>query len=285
MESLDYLAVPPEERPDLLASAPHSAADRAAVELAADRLVASIGPSDPANAARLTEPPAGYTAPVGYFGAHVCLALLDAARGNHAALGISEEVSRRSLGAFSNNLSRHRRIYGRGGLDGPEWVPRVFQGIVFHLGRLVFDRVRLGPALAAATGGAPHDPAIGVHIPPTGPLRRDECLDSFARAADFFPRYFPAEPAQVARCRSWLMDRQLARYLPAQSNLVRFHELFTPCDDPRPGDEAIVEWVFETAAPADWDALTPRTTLERAVLEHLRGGGHWQVALGWRPFR
>lgn len=282
MDALDYLAVPPAERPDLLASAPRTAADRAAVDAAAASLAGSIGTVD---AVRLPEPPAGYAAPVEYFGAHVCLALLDAARGNHAALGIGDEVSRRSLGAFGNNLSRHRRIYGRGGLDGPDWVLRVFQGLVFHLGRLVFDRVQLGSALAAATGGAPDDPAIGVHIPPTGRLLREACLDSLACAAEFFPRYFPGEPARVACCRSWLMDRQLARYLPPESNLVRFLELFTPCEDPEPGDEAIVEWVFETPDPADWAALTPRTTLERGILEHLRGGGHWQVALGWRPLR
>ncbi len=34
-------------------------------------------------------------------------------------------------------------------------------------------------------------------------------------------------------------------------------------------------------APDSLDELTRHTTLERAVVQHLRGGRHWQTRTGW----
>ncbi|HEY1969311.1 MAG TPA: acyltransferase domain-containing protein [Pseudonocardia sp.] len=278
IDALNFLAVPADEREELLASAPGNPADRLAVRRAADAVAEALRSAEP----RLPGPPVGYRAPAHYFYAHVCLALLPEARRFHHLLGIPEEISRHSFQAFSDNLRRHRRIHRRGGLDGPEWVLRVFHGAVYRLGRLNFERATLGDTLASVTGGAADNPAIGVHIPSGGPLLRTQCLDSLSAAAEFFPRHFPHEPVSIAHCRSWLMDVQLADYLCAESNIVSFLRLFTTCDDPQPGDEAIVWWVFQVPDPQNWRSLQPRTRLQHAVLEHLHAGRHWRVDLGWR---
>jgi GNAT-like C-terminal domain/N-acyltransferase N-terminal domain len=279
--ALDFLQVNDAERGELIESAPLTEADRAAVRAAATQLAPGIGTLAPVDAAPF-DPPAGYGASTPYFSAHVCLALLPAAREFHRARGVPDDISRRSLGSLANNLNRHRRIYGCGGLDSPEWVFKVFRGIVYHLGRLVFNRDRVGAEVAQASGHDPAEPALGVHIPPIGPLRQAECLESFDRAAGFFAEYFPDEPVELAHCRSWLMDPQLARYLAADSNIVTFGRLFELIDAPEPGDDAIIRWVFEAPEPQDWRALSASSSLHRAVLRHLARGGHWQVGLGWR---
>lgn len=219
-----------------------------------------------------------------FFYAHVAMTLLPTVRAYHRERGVPDDISWRTLGALGSNFARYRRIYGRGGLDGVPWVVRVYRGLVFHVGRLVFERARVGPVIGP---GRPDDNAIGVHIPPTGPLSPEACDDAFAGAKAFFEQHFPNENPELARCRSWLLDPTLAEYLGPNSNIVKFGRRFHLVEhdaEPQSGDRAIVRWVFEVPDPADYAALTGTTTLERAVLRHLRSGGHWREQWGWLPW-
>ncbi|HVX46228.1 MAG TPA: acyltransferase domain-containing protein [Mycobacteriales bacterium] len=219
-------------------------------------------------------------APDPFFYAHVCLALLPAVRAYHRERGVPDPISWASLAALGNNLARHRRIYGAGGLDGPQWAVRVFRGLVFRIERLVFERTRLGPEVAEATGANENDDALGIHIPPGGPLDPAGCDAAFTAAVEFFTRHFPEDRLGRAHCRSWLLDPQLAEYLPPTSNLARFAGRFQLVPAGYTDDRSIVRWVFEVADPSDLDALEPVTTLERAIVEHLRAGRHWRIELG-----
>lgn len=219
-------------------------------------------------------------APDAFFYAHVCLALLPAVRAYHQDHGIPDPISWASLSALGSNLARYRRIYGEGGLDGPQWVVRVFRGLAFRIGRLVFERTRVGPYVAAATGADENADALGIHIPPAGPLDPARCDAAFASAVDFFSRHFPGDQVRHAHCRSWLLDPQLAEYLPPTSNLVQFAGRFEAVPAGYTDDRAIVRWVFEAADPTDLDGLEPETTLERAILRHLRAGRHWRIEMG-----
>jgi hypothetical protein len=42
----------------------------------------------------------------------------------------------------------------------------------------------------------------------------------------------------------------------------------------------LLSFVFHRKEP-DLDALPQETTLQRAVVAHLRGGGHWHGRTGW----
>jgi hypothetical protein len=260
-----------------MASRPRDTVLREQIETTADGIAQTLGQRNVRP--RLAEPPDG--ADPFYF-AHVCLALLPAVRRYHRDRGIPDEISWATLSALASNLARHRRIYGIGGLDGPQWVVRVYRGLVYRLGRLVFERTELGPQVAAVRPGyGAADPALGVHIPPAGPLTPELSDDAFGQVVPFFARHFPEDVLTVAHCRSWLLDPQLADYLPDTSNLVRFARRFRPLGDGDAGDSAIVRWIFEVPNPAELDTLAPSTTLERAVLGHLQAGHHWRVRLGW----
>lgn len=68
--------------------------------------------------------------------------------------------------------------------------------------------------------------ALDVHIPGAVPLDPEVCEDSYGRAQEFFDTYFPSPVRRVAVCSSWLLDDQLAEYLPATANIVRFQRAF-----------------------------------------------------------
>jgi hypothetical protein len=183
-------------------------------------------------------------------------------------------------------------MYGTASFDRPGWLSLHFRGLLFRLGRLQFQRGRFPPdwpndASAPERDGTGDHPgpgalALNVHIPESGgPLSPDACSTSFVQARNLFARSFPEEPYRLARCTSWLLDPQLAAYLPPTSNIVRFQERFHLVAGGANGDAEVMRFVFRQVEPT-LDALPRRTTLERAAVEHLRAGQHWQVRSGWR---
>jgi hypothetical protein len=123
-----------------------------------------------------------------------------------------------------------------------------------------------------------------VHIPEARPLDPEGCDDSFAQARSFFPRYFPEHGFRVATCTSWLLDDQLAQYLLPSSNIVRFQRRFHLLPGAVDGDQDIFWFVYHRG-PAAIDSLDPRSTLERAIVAHVRSGQHWRVRTGWLELR
>ncbi len=222
----------------------------------------------------------------------VYLALLPAVRRFHDQRGIPESISWRSLGdALTVVLRQHRERTGEGGLGRFGWtLPLRVRGVDYRIGRLAYN---LG---TVSLGNRPCGYVLGVHIPPGGPLDIDASLASMEAARAFFERHFPDCPFAWFACESWLMDPQLAEYLDARSNIVRFQRLFTilPLAEGMGatdrGDDDMLGYVFGGAAdgsPAEdqLDRLPQGSTLQRAFVRHLRAGRHWHVRTGWRPVR
>ncbi|TMG50253.1 MAG: hypothetical protein E6H89_11275 [Chloroflexi bacterium] len=97
------------------------------------------------------------------------------------------------------------------------------------------------------------------------------------RAAHVADAFREGEPTL---CTSWLLDPQLAEYLAPDSNIVRFGRRFTLVGDGYDGDADVLRFVFHRIAPRI-DDLPQRTTLERAIVAHLRAGSHWRNRTGW----
>ncbi|GHO48082.1 acyltransferase domain-containing protein [Ktedonospora formicarum] len=222
------------------------------------------------------------------FYVYVFLATLPAVQALHQERGIPAEVVQATLADLGEHLAIHRRIFGTAGLDVPEWFTLHFRGILYRLGRLHFERWRFSSKWPIydrpndPSWPTPGAPALSLHIPESGgsisPAALDEAL---GLARDFFARYFPEEDYHFARCSSWLLDPQLAEYLPATSNVVQFQQRFHLV----PGiiasdDDDVMRFVFRRFKP-DLNELPQRTTLERAVVAHLRTGKHWQGRAGW----
>ncbi|WP_307865648.1 acyltransferase domain-containing protein [Streptomyces montanisoli] len=224
-----------------------------------------------------------------YLPVYVYVAALPVVRAHHRERGVPDEIGRRTLADLGRQLAVHRRRYGTGGLTSPGWPALHFRGELYQLGRLQFERAGLGARTAAAVSAAgaaasAGDPCLSLHIPDfLGPLAPGAVDASLARAKAFFSRHFPEDRATAATCHSWLLDPQLAGYLPPESNIMRFQSRFRPArpgEAPETDDRDPVGFVFGDPR-LDHDRLPRRTTLERAIGDHLRAGRHWHAGHGW----
>ncbi|MFF1282087.1 acyltransferase domain-containing protein [Streptomyces sp. NPDC058299] len=292
-ELLLDLAVPHEDINELVARRRRVTADPGTLRLLTDCVEELLRePWDTGRTPDLAEPFAAAPAELAdVFPVYVFLAALPRTRAYHRARGIPAEISRRTLADLGRHMAAYRGRHGRTGVQSRRWLVRHFRGELYQLGRLQFERARLGDrdarvTAAAGLDAAPGTPCLNLHIPDFhGPLTPSACDRSLALARAFFPLHFPGERPGAVLCHSWLLDPQLRRHLPAGSGIVRFQERFRiACDETVPADAEPVRFVFgDPDLPVA--GLPRRTSVERAVGDHLRAGGHWYIGHGWFPFR
>lgn len=124
------------------------------------------------------------------------------------------------------------------------------------------------------------DPALGVHIPATGPMPHEECGDSFRQACRFFPAHFPDRPWRAFTGNSWLLDPQFERRLPESSNIARFLKEMYLFPIPKANASQHFERVFgkqyENLPPERIDEAPQTTSLQRVLVQHVKAGGRWR---------
>ena len=232
---------------------------------------------------------------------------LPAVRAYHRRRGVPAAVTEATLADLGRHVAIHRRMFGTTGVDSPGWMTVHLRGLLYECGSLQYEPARFRarqPAQAGAgqsgagqagtgqagtgqsgTGPADDEPVLSVHIPEGAPLSTDSVLASLGEARDLFAAHFPDPPRRFAVCHSWLLDDQLAEYLPETSNIVRFQRLFRLVPGGADGDRDVLTFVFRKpdAGQDELGGLPQRTTLDRAVVAHLRSGRHWRVRSGWLP--
>lgn len=194
------------------------------------------------------------------------LALVDVALKFHRDHGVPDDVTWLSLSDLGRNLAIDRRMNREGWPVMQSWLTLHVRGAVYELGRLQFHR-----------GGA----TLDLHIPETGPMTPEAVDASLDRARAFFPRHFPGETYTAFACGSWLLDPQLAEYLPDDSNIVRFQRRFElePYEESEgiDADVEVLRFAFRSLT-TPLDRLPRGTVLQRAIIDHLKAGRHWR----WR---
>lgn len=283
---LRELDVPEEDIPGVLASRPDPERDPELwwlLERCVATLVSTMGRVE-----RISWFPSPYDI-VGmnpYFFIHVFVATLPYTRRYHRQHGVPEEIARATLADLGRNIRVNHKRYGEGGLEVAGWLMLHFRGLIYQLGRLQFERARMwGAAVSSATAHGENVSsdtlALSVHIPDfLGPMTPEACNASFDAARAFFPEHFPEEHYHYAMCSSWLLDPHLKEYLSPTSNIVHFQNRFEVAETDTHADSLVLQFVFGPA-PDDLDTLPQRTSLERAVVTHLKLGGHWQFCPGW----
>ena len=96
---------------------------------------------------------------------------------------------------------------------------------LFRIGRLQFCHTMAGKAYPEY-GIKETDGTLDVHIPADGRLDIDECRRSLAMAEEFYAKYYPEKQYTYFNCHSWLLDETLKKYLPPDSNIIRFGDMF-----------------------------------------------------------
>ena len=207
------------------------------------------------------------------------LARLPEVRALHAGRAIPAAVTKATLLDMEVWLRDYRQKHGAWGFDQVTWTQLHFSGRLYALGRLQFEIAAFDlPVVPGVLVSG--DPVLFVHIPATGKLDDAACGQSFRQAGEFFPRHFPEYAFKAFVCESWMLDRQLERWLPAKSNLVRFLRRFHPLAIPGATDEQMWERVFGGRV-ANLATAPRATALQRAMLDHIAAGGQWRKAAGY----
>ncbi len=293
-EILERLACPPEAVADAVATLPDPERDPERfwlLERCRARLLAGMGQPALARGA-WPKLPSSLGAPGGCFYLHLVLALFDDVRAEHHRLGVPDDVSIATLADLGRHVAIERASTGRTGVDEPWWMTLHLRAILIEVGRLQYSTFRLGEgpespfpwydeaaAARLGEGFCPGDATLGIHIPAGEPLSPAACEESLARAGDITAAIWPVATRRVATCCSWLLDDQLATMLGEASNIVAFQRRFALVPGAVGGDLDVRTFVFRTMAPIE--ELSATTTLQRAVLDHLRAGRHFQRRTGW----
>jgi hypothetical protein len=241
----------------------------------------------------LPQLPAWHGAAGRCFPIHLFVTALADAQERHRRLGIPEEVSRATFADLARHIAIHRRVTGLTGVDAPWWMLLHLRAILFECGRLQYNLLRIGsgalsPARWYGDGAAgrrgpgfrPGDAAAGIHVPEGPPLTAPACDAADGAARELLDTCFPGLGVRIGICTSWLLDDQLAGYLPAESNIVRFQRRFVMVPGWQDGEGGIMQFVFRREA-GDITDVPQDTTLQRAVTAHLRAGYHWRTRTGW----
>ncbi len=221
------------------------------------------------------------------------LAAVPDVRRFHAERGVPDDVSWATLADLGRHVESYRERTGSTGFGSQFWLTAHFRGALYELGRLQFNPYHLlsGPAgplfwydeaeiERRGEGYRPGDPALGVHVPALGPLTPEAVDESLAAVRPFFSARFPEHRFRVVTCTSWLLDEQLAEYLPPTSGIVRFQSRFEMIPGAREADDAMFFYVFGQV-PKSLDDVPTDTELRRAVVGHVREGRHWHLRTGY----
>ena len=118
-------------------------------------------------------------------------------------------------------------LHGIWGSFTRNWFHGFYSLERFAFGRLQFDfRVMGEEQDINGIHLGKDDTVINVHIPSSGPLDRDECLEAYKQAHEFFAEY-RFGGVTVFHCHSWLLHPALKKILPEHSNIIKFQSDYT----------------------------------------------------------
>lgn len=195
--------------------------------------------------------------------------------------GLPLKIYHDSMSDLKWKLQECHSMYGIWGSFVASWFPRFFDLSRFALGRLQFEE-DLSSEMYSSQGidlkyG---DWILNVHIPSSGKLRMEDCMDSLREAADFYADRFPDHVAKF-RCHSWLLNQHHKKYISPESGIYRFGELFdvVRTDIDEKGSDL---WrIFNRSYEGSTDGFPADTSLQRAYLKMLHDGAPTGWGLGY----
>lgn len=191
-------------------------------------------------------------------------------------LGIPHAIFIDTMKCFPRFCREHLASYGAYAFDRSFWTYRQADGLLFRLGTLEYEMVKLSQTgLARITpcpAPSPEADILSVHIPSDADLSREALDASYRMAKAFFSRYFPGFRYALTGCASWMLAPKLKELLSPGSGILRFQSDY----DIRyvdPADDGAVYWVCKRK-PEDLSAMPEDTSLQRKLKALMLSGGH-----------
>jgi predicted TIM-barrel fold metal-dependent hydrolase len=206
------------------------------------------------------------------------LYLCEKAARKYEALGIPEDVLLATLADVKTwciNWSVVKRELYLGELS---WLKHHLSARLFRLGRLQYC-INGSEYDVPKYGIKKGDAVIEVHIPEGGKLSVEECEKSLAAAREFFAKYFPDYEYSVFTCHSWLLDDTLKDYLPENSGIVTFGDMFDKVENEE--SYALIKYLFEwDTTPLNVKYRHPTSSLAEKVQKAVLSGKKFYSTLG-----
>lgn len=197
---------------------------------------------------------------------------------HHRSLGIPEEITLDTLRDTVTWTVNWSCVKGALYLGELSWLSNHFSSKLFKLGRLQF-----------CMGVSPHDVpkyniqkgdnVLEVHIPAGDKLTPEECNLSFAKSRDFFKKHFPNFEFKYITCHSWLLDSELDKYLPENSNILTFGNYFDRVETNE--SYAIIKYLFRwDTTPENLPYAVANTSFAEKIKRAVMKGEHFREMLG-----
>ena len=209
-----------------------------------------------------------YEKPDGELALFTLASMADAALKKMLERGIPRIVAVDTLRDINLWIRNHRKVYGTIGVMEFDWLLNHYHHLnIVRLGRLQYQ-------LREKDG----ETVLDTHVPQDEPLTTEACLASFEMAKQFFVKDHPTRLI----CHSWLLCPRLAELLPAESNIIRFMQLWT--QEPCKPDNSVqaMERIFGFGFTADRLADAPEdSSLQRKAKRYLLDGGRLDACAGY----
>jgi len=193
--------------------------------------------------------------------------------------GIPHEILLNTIDDFIISVERQYDIDGRVGVVMASVLAKHLSMKLFRLGSLQFAMEEI-PVDVPEKGIVKGTPVMDIHIPMDGSIKREELSRSFKLAEEFFEKYFPYYHYDYYMCHSWLLDETLKKFLPEESNIIKFQNLFHPVLEPE--DDAILRFMFKyhIEKREELNECIATTHFAKNVKEYALSGGKFYNVLG-----
>ena len=185
---------------------------------------------------------------------------------------ISYDIYYDSMSDLKWKLAECRRMHGVWGTCVSGRYPGFFNLTRFALGRLQYEPVPFNNSYEK--GGHiinPGDTVLNIHIPSSGALKHEDCLESYKKAHVFFREYFIDKPT-VFVCYSWVLFPSHTEFLPESSNILTFMNDFDIISSSINDGYSDLWRIFNKPFQGGTGDLPRDTSLQRAYIDWIDKG-------------
>lgn len=200
------------------------------------------------------------------------LSLSKSTKKKYIAKNYSIDIYNESMADLKYKMLECYQLHGVYGNCVPWWEDGFFQLTRVGLGRLQYEIIENDTTLVI-NGHliSQGDTVVNMHIPSSGPLTVQDCIDSFCKAEEFYKEYFKGRPI-VFVCHSWLLFPHHLEFLPKNSNILNFLKLFTIYHTEIDEKKSDLWRIFYQDTKKPVSELPRTTSLQRAYADWLLQG-------------
>ncbi len=195
---------------------------------------------------------------------------------------ISYDIFLDSMSDLRAKLMECKELHGVWGTCVAIWEIDLFNLNLIALGRLQYELVEFEDEYTCGEHSLqPDDIVLNMHIPSHGPLLYDDCKASFKKAAEHFKDCFKDRPVAFV-CNSWLLYPEHSKFLPPNSNILKFMSFFDIIESNISEEKADLWRVFYKDWKNDPADLPRNTSIQRAYADWLMKGN--KIGTGYGVF-